>query len=166
MRQNVMVGFAVACVLMLTAACSSDMSGSSQGMKSDSGMKQSMGPSLYERLGKKDAISAVVDDFVSRILADGRVNRYFAHASADPENARAYKAKLADFVCQATGGPCQYQGGDMAAVHHGRGITAEAFDAVVSDLVATLDKLQVPEKEKGQLLGLLAPLKPVIVEKQ
>ena len=84
MRQNVMVGFAVACVLMLTAACSSDMSGSSQGMKSDSGMKQSMGPSLYERLGKKDAITAVVDDFVGRVANDTRINGKFANANIPP----------------------------------------------------------------------------------
>jgi len=29
---------------------------------------------------------------------------------------------------------------------------------------ATLDNLKVPEKKKGQLLGLLAPMKPAIVQ--
>ncbi|HLK66927.1 MAG TPA: group 1 truncated hemoglobin [Bryobacteraceae bacterium] len=119
---------------------------------------------LYQRLGGMPAIQAVVDDLVTRILADERVNRYFAHAGADPENARAYKAKLADFICQATGGPCKYAGADMVTAHAGRGITEDAFNAVVSDLVATLDKLQVPEKEKNQLLGLLGPMKAAIVQ--
>ena len=120
--------------------------------------------SLYRRLGGMPAIQAVVDDFVTRILADERVNRWFAHAAADPENARAYKTKLADLICQGTGGPCKYTGADMFAAHKGRGITEDAFNAVVSDLVATLDNLKVPEKEKGQLLGLLAPMKPAIVQ--
>ena len=120
--------------------------------------------SLYRRLGGMPAIQAVVDEFVTRILADQRVNRWFAHAAADPDNARAYKAKLADFICQGTGGPCKYAGADMFAAHKGRGITEDAFNAVVSDLVATLDNLKVPEKEKGQLLGLLAPMKPAIVQ--
>ena len=44
---------------------------------------------LYQRLGGMPAIQAVVDDFVGRILADDRVNHYFAHAAADPENAKA-----------------------------------------------------------------------------
>jgi len=122
--------------------------------------------SLYQRLGGLPAIQAVVDDFVTRILADERVNRWFAHAAADPENARAYKAKLADFICQGTGGPCKYTGAGMFAAHKDRGVTEDAFNAVVSDLIATLEKFKVPEKEKGQLLGLLAPMKPAIVQEK
>lgn len=120
--------------------------------------------SLFERLGGMPAVNAVVEDFVTRLLADNRVNRWFAHASADPESAHAYKAKLADFICQATGGPCRYTGPDMAAAHHGRGVTSEAFDAVVEDLAVTLNKFKLGEKEKSDLLGLLAPMKPVIVQ--
>ena len=122
--------------------------------------------SLFERLGGMPAVQAVVDRLVGRILADERVNVWFAHAASDPEHAREYKSKLADFVCLATGGPCKYAGADMASAHRGRGITEEAFNAVVEDLVATLDELKVPEKEKGQLLGLLAPLKPAIVQEK
>ncbi len=122
--------------------------------------------SLYRRLGGMPAIQAVVDDLFTRMLADSRVNTWFAHAGSDPERARAYKAKLADFICQGTGGPCQYTGADMLTVHQDKGVTSEAFDAVVADLTATLDKLKVPEKEKSQLLGLLAPMKAVIVQKK
>jgi hemoglobin len=120
--------------------------------------------SLFARLGGMPAVNAVVDDFVARILADERVNKWFAHAASDPENARAYKAKLADFICQGTGGPCKYTGADMISAHRGRGVTEEAFNAVVGDLIATLDKLKVPEKEKGQVLGILGPMKPAIVQ--
>jgi hemoglobin len=122
--------------------------------------------SLYQRLGGMPAIQAVVDDFVGRILADDRVNHYFAHAAADPANAKAYQGKLADLICQATGGPCHYTGADMITAHKGRGVTEAAFNAVVSDLVATLEKFKVPEKEKGQLLGLLAPMKSMIVQEK
>jgi len=158
MRQNVMVGFAVACVLMLTAACSSDMSGSSQGMKSDSGMKQSMGPSLYERLGKKDAITAVVDDFVGRVANDTRVNGKFANA-----NIPRLKMLLVEQICAASGGPCTYTGRDMKTTHAGMGVTGEQFDALVGDLVASLNKFKVPEREKNELLSALGPMKKDIV---
>ena len=121
--------------------------------------------SLFQRLGGMPAIQAVVDDFVTRILADDRVNRWFAHAASDPENARLYKAKLVDFICQGTGGPCKYTGADMLSAHKGRGVTDDAFNAVVSDLVATLDKFKVPEKEKTQLLGILGPMKSGIVNR-
>lgn len=122
--------------------------------------------SLYERLGGKPAIQAVVDDFVTRILADQRVNRWFAHAASDPEHAQTYKAKLADFICQGTGGPCKYTGADMLSAHQGRGVTEDAFNAVVSDLVATLEKFHVPEKEKAQLLEILGPMKSAIVQQK
>ena len=158
MRQNVMVGFAVACVLMLTAACSSDMSGSSQGMKSDSGMKQSMGPSLYERLGKKDAITAVVDDFVGRVANDTRINGKFANA-----NIPRLKMLLVGQICAASGGPCTYTGRDMKTTHAGMGVTGEQFDALVGDLVASLNKFKVPEREKNELLSVLGTMKKDIV---
>ncbi len=45
----------------------------------------------------------------------------------------------------------------------GRAVTGEAFDAVVEDLVATLDRLRVPEKEKSDLLGILGPMKKAVV---
>ena len=122
--------------------------------------------SLYQRLGGMPAVQAVVDDFVTRVLADSRINKWFAHASSTPENAAAYKAKLADFICQATGGPCTYTGPDMFTAHKGRGVTNDAFDAVVQDLVATLDKLRVPEREKSQLLGVLGPMKTAVVQQQ
>jgi hemoglobin len=39
-------------------------------------------PSLYERLGGKDAITAVVDDFVGRCAADARINGKFARRTS------------------------------------------------------------------------------------
>jgi hemoglobin len=120
--------------------------------------------SLYQRLGGMPAIRAVTDDFVSRVLADERINKWFAHAASDPANAAAYKQKLADFLCQGTGGPCRYEGPDMVAAHRGRGITDEAFNSVVEDLVATLEKLKVPEKEKSDLLVILGPMRMAVVQ--
>ena len=121
--------------------------------------------SLYKRLGGQPAVQAVASGLVDRILLDARVNKWFAHAAASPANTAAYKAKLFDFVCQATGGPCQYTGRDMVTAHKGRAVTAEAFDAVVQDLVVVLETLKVPDKEKGQLLEILGPLKASIVQK-
>ncbi len=119
---------------------------------------------LFERLGGMPAIQAVSSGLVDRILADRRVNAWFAHAAASSENTARYKAALADFVCQNTGGPCKYMGLDMVAAHKGRRVTSAAFDAVVEDLVATLDALKVPAAEKAELLQVLGPLKASIVQ--
>jgi len=116
--------------------------------------------SLYERLGGKPAIQAVVDDFVGNVAADTRINRSFASA-----NIARLKAQLVDQICEATGGPCKYTGQNMKDAHRGMGITSAAFDALVEDLVKTLNKFKVPEKEKGELLGALGPMKKDIVER-
>jgi hemoglobin len=44
------------------------------------------------------------------------------------------------------------------------GVTAGEFDALVGDLVATLDQLKVPAQEQQELLGILGPLRADIVE--
>ncbi len=120
---------------------------------------------LYQRLGGKKAITAVVDDFVGRVAADTRINMYFAAAAADPARLASFKMKLVDQICQTSGGPCKYTGKDMKTAHMGMGITGPQFDALVGDLVAALDKFKVGEKEKGDLLGALGPMKSDIVEK-
>ena len=117
--------------------------------------------SLYERLGGQSAIDAVVEDFAGRVLADTRINAKFA--KSDPTR---LVANLKAFVCSATGGPCNYTGQSMKAAHTNMGVTQGEFGALVENLVATLDKFNVPAAEKGELLGALGPLGPDIVESQ
>ena len=114
---------------------------------------------LYERLGGKPAITAVVDDFVGRVAADERINGFFANA-----NIPRLKMQLVAQICEASGGPCKYTGKDMKAAHSGMGVTGPAFDALVGDLVATLDKFKVGEQEKKELLSVLGPMRKDIVE--
>lgn len=115
--------------------------------------------SLYDRLGGKPAITAVVDQFVANVAADGRINGFFANADIP-----GLKGKLVDQICQASGGPCTYTGLDMKTAHQGMGVQEEHFNALVEDLIAALDKFSVPEKEKNELLGALGPMKGDIVE--
>jgi len=114
--------------------------------------------SLYDRLGKMDAITAVVDDFVANVAADARINAFFANADVPH-----LKKMLVDQICAATGGPCKYTGKDMKTAHAGMGVKSPDFDALVEDLKKSLDKFKVPAKEQGELLGALAPMKGDIV---
>jgi hemoglobin len=118
-----------------------------------------MGRSLYERLGGNEAITAVVDDFVARCAADGRINGKFARTDIP-----RLKKNLVDQVCEAAGGPCTYSGRDMRQTHDGMSVTGGEFEALVADLVATLDKFGVGEAEKSELLSALAPMRSDIVE--
>jgi hemoglobin len=115
--------------------------------------------SLYQRLGGTVAITAVVDDFVANVAADSRINGRFATT-----NIPRFKQLLVEQICAGTGGPCTYTGRDMKSTHAGMGITDAEFNALVEDLVRSLDKLKVPATEKEELLGILGPMKADIVE--
>lgn len=114
--------------------------------------------SLYQRLGGKDAIVAVVDDFVANVAADSRINSQFANTDIV-----RLKRLLVEQICAGTGGPCTYSGRDMKTAHMGRNITEAQFTALVQDLVKTLNKFKVPAKEQNELLGILGPMKGDIV---
>ena len=121
---------------------------------------------LYDRLGGKLATTAVVDEFVARVAADKRINSFFAGVASDPDRLAAFKGKLVDQICEASGGPCKYTGNDMKTAHEGMGITTADFNALVEDLVGALDKFKVAPDDKQTLLGVLGPMKKDIVEKQ
>jgi hemoglobin len=115
--------------------------------------------SLYERLGGLEAITAVVDSLVARCAGDDRINRKFERTDVP-----RLKKMLVDQVCEAVDGPCTYTGRRMRETHDGMEVTAGEFDALVEDLVATLDEFEVPKAEQEELLALLGPMRADIVE--
>ena len=115
--------------------------------------------SLYERLGGRAGIEAVVKDFAGRALADARINKKFAQS--DPDR---LVTSLVQQVCAATGGPCKYMGRSMKEAHRNMAVTEGEFAALVEDLGAALDHAKVPAKEKGELVAALGPMKGDIVE--
>ena len=116
---------------------------------------------LCERLGGPPAISAVVDNFAGKVLKDDRVNKKFAKSDAN-----RLGTNLKGFVEQAAHCPgVKYRGRNMKNTHKNMGVTEGEFNAVVEDLVKTLDELKVPEKEKNELLAALGPTKKDIVAK-
>ena len=119
--------------------------------------------SLYERVGGYNALAAVVDDFVGRLVADKQFEKFFAGHSIDSK--KRIRQHILDQFCAATGGPCVYMGRDMKTTHGGLGITDAEWDAAAKHLAASLDKFKVAEKEKGELLAFVTSLKKDIVEK-
>ena len=136
-------------ILILLAAC-----GPKKGPVSPAAVAGAPPPSG----GGKPAITAVVDEFVTRNVTDPRVKFRFFNTDA-----ARLKTLLVEFVCLATGGPCKYTGRDMKTSHTGMKITEAEWNATVEDLVKTLDKYKVPKREKNDLLALLGSLKADIV---
>lgn len=119
--------------------------------------------SLYQRVGGYDALAAVVDDFIGRLVADKRFEKFFVGHSED--SLKRIRQHILDQFCAATGGPCIYNGRDMKTSHKGLGITEADWDTAAKHLAATLDKFKVPEKEKNEILTFVTSLKKDIVEK-
>jgi hemoglobin len=119
--------------------------------------------SLYTRLGGYDAIAAVVDDFIGRLVADKRFSKFFVGHSED--SLKKIRMHVIDQLCAAAGGPCLYIGRDMKTSHHGLGITSDDWDASAKHLVESLDKFKVPQAEKDELLAFVTSLKKDIVDK-
>ena len=123
-----------------------------------------MKKSLYERLGGYNAVAAVVDDFVGRLVADKQFERFFAGHSTDSK--KRIRQHIVDQFCAAAGGPCIYTGRTMKDSHVGLNISEADWDAAAKHLVATLDKFKVAEPEKKDLLAFVTTLKADIVEKK
>jgi len=123
--------------------------------------EQASGPTLYQRLGGREAIKGVVDDFVASMVADPRVNSRFK--GMQPAAVSKLQTNLADQICDATGGPCAYLGRDMKTTHKGMGITEAEWNATVENLVKALNKFRVPPKEQQELLSALSGMKKDIV---
>ncbi len=113
---------------------------------------------LYERLGSLPAIEAVTSDLVDRIVVDPRIERHFRQT-----NRAKFKRWLADFICVETGGPCHYTGRPMRAGHRDMAIGTADFQALMDNVEQTLDRFQVPARERAELLALLASQRDDIV---
>jgi len=115
-------------------------------------------PSLYERLGGRDKIQAIVVDSFANVGADARIRARFAHVDG-----AKLSGNLVDLICERTGGPCVYKGVNMADSHEGMHIRDEEFDALVEDLMLSMRKFNVPERERRESVAILERLRNAIV---
>ena len=114
--------------------------------------------SVYEAIGGRAALTAAVDDFYGRLLADRVLGPLF------PRGAGArHRAYVITILGEALGGPERYRGPDLAASHRGLGISDAHFDRAAVHLYATLDSLSVPQHLADHVVGIVAGLRPVVV---
>ncbi|WP_236791356.1 group 1 truncated hemoglobin [Amycolatopsis sp. GM8] len=114
--------------------------------------------SIYDRIGGQEALSAVVEDFYTRVLADAELAPFFAGA-----NMNRLKGKQVEFFAGALGGPDQYTGLNMREAHRGRGIGQPQFDRVATLLTVSLLEAGVPKELVDQIIAAVAPLAGDIV---
>ena len=118
--------------------------------------------SLYARLGGYDAIAAVSEDLVSRLMADPLLGRFWAHRGED--GLQRELQLLINFLCHVAGGPMYYTGRDMKLSHRGMKITDADWSAFMSHVHATLDHFQVSATEHSEVVAFVESTKVDIVE--
>jgi len=131
----------------------------------DAGAEEEAAPppkSLYERLGKKEAIAKVVDTLMKNVSADAKINKRFKGLTG--KKLDDFKVKVVDQICEATGGDCKYAGKPMKDAHKGMKIKEDEWNAFLADLKAALDENNVSGDDQADLIALLAPLHDDIVE--
>ena len=131
---------------------------------------------LFKRLGGTAGIQAIVDDMTARSINDPRVNfsrssvksswlgKKYPEWDASPQNVDRFKQHMVEFITLASGGPAEYTGREMRAVHAGMKITNNEFDAMVGDIKTSMDKLAIPAREKRDLLAIVETTRKQIVE--
>ena len=114
--------------------------------------------SIYDRIGGKNALHAVVDEFYRRVTADSLLKPLFAKTDLQKQ-----KQHQVAFLTAALGGPKAYKGKDMTAAHRGRGITDKHFAAVAGHLQSTLQWAKVGAPDVATIMQTAASLHDQIV---
>ncbi len=109
--------------------------------------------STYQGLGGKQGIKAIVETFVTLVLADARINANFK----DTDKANL-KMRLGEQFCELSGGPCKYGGKSMVDIHDGLNITTAQFNALAEQLQVAMEQHNVPSRIQNKLVAKLAPM--------
>jgi len=118
-----------------------------------------MAKTLYERLGGTEGITKIVDDVIENHLKNPIIKTRYINAK-DLERARHMSV---EFFVVGSGGPGIYTGKDMITTHKGMNISEQEFMAVLDDILDALDKNNVGEEERKDVLAILYSLKGEII---
>jgi len=113
---------------------------------------------LYERLGGEEKIRAVAADIFDNHVQNQSVKARFVDSDRD-EVVRL----VTEFICAGSSGPQPYTGKDMVAAHRGMNINEAEYLAAIDDIMAALDKNEVGDQEKQELLMIGYSLKGEIL---
>lgn len=116
--------------------------------------------SLYQKLGGKAALEAVIDAFYVKVLADKRIKDIFADVNMDKQ-AKRQKA----FLAAAFGGPVTWTGKDMRKAHADLKLTEENFNAVAENLQKTLEDFKVKKELIDQVMAIAGSVKNDVINK-
>ena len=120
---------------------------------------------LFDRLGGSDGITAIVDDVIEAHMNNPAINARFLPYQDQPERLAKIRQHTIDFFSAGSGGPVEYKGRDMMTTHQGMNISAAEYMHVMDDIMGVLDKHQIDEESKKDVLAILWSLKEMVMSK-
>ncbi|MCI3946819.1 group 1 truncated hemoglobin [Pseudomonas syringae] len=116
--------------------------------------------SLYQDLGQRAGIQRIVEGMLMNVAKDDRIVEHFKKV-----NIVLLRDKLVDKLCVEAGGPCRYTGDSMAESHKGQHLTPSDFNALVENLIASMDAENIPVPVQNRLIARLAPMRGEVIGK-
>ncbi len=120
-------------------------------------------PTLFTRLGGMDGITAFSDDFLGRVTNDPAIIPFFRGLTGD--DLKRIRQHVIELLCSATGGGCAYTGKDMKTTHKDMEIDNDKWNAFTGHLNESVAKFHVPDRERNELVVIIASLKKDIVNR-
>ncbi len=113
---------------------------------------------LYERIGGPKRMGEIVDEWVRLNLADARIAPAFAIFTAKPDKLTRERRGLTDHLCELADGPCKTKDAEELKLNEMQ------FLVFGDNLFKSMQKHEVPEREKNELLARLGETKGDFVE--
>jgi hemoglobin len=136
--------------------------------QSTQGVTQPGRPTLWDRLGGELTVTLVVEDLVTRVLKNPRINFVRRGTGeqweANPENLSKLKRQFILWISSVSGGPLKYEKKDMKTVHLKMKISETEYDSFMFELKASLDKYFISPAEIIELVKQFEAVKKDIVD--
>ncbi|AOW10466.1 group I truncated hemoglobin [Flavobacterium gilvum] len=119
--------------------------------------------SLYERLGGTDGITTIAEEVIDAHMVNPSIKARFLPLKDNPEHLAEVRKHVIEFFIMGSGGPQQYSGKDMHSAHIGMNINQGEYMSVIDDVMSVLDKNNIDEQSKKDVLAILYSLKDQMI---
>ena len=119
---------------------------------------------LYDRVGGDKAMEVCVDLFYQKVLNDDLVSHFFQDTDMVSQ-----RLKQKSFLSMAFGGPYQYSGTDLRAVHkpliEKYGLSDEHFNRVLEIFKETLTELNISANEQQGMIEIMESTRDAVLNR-
>ena len=114
--------------------------------------------SLYERLGQREGIRAVLTEMVDVHMGNPDIKPLF-----DGVDIERFLENSTDFISAGTGGDAEYKGRDLTEVHQRMNLNNALFLAAGADLEQAMQNLGVGADERQEVMCALVSLRGLVM---